>query len=225
MIEGTRTPVTLDAVEQALADGVQGEALLDAVDEAIEAAADAGNRESLDRLAELLAQAAARLGDRALVVAAERARMTAETHPHPPAPLRPGATTAVEPAASEIVSGWWRRVGAHVLDWVVISIVLAMVSDAGVPALAFLPLAILYFAGLHAAAAGQTIGKLVSGIAVRRSDGTPVDLPRALWRATLQTVLWFTVVGGVADSLWPLWERRHRALHDLAAGTVVVRVR
>jgi uncharacterized RDD family membrane protein YckC len=225
VIDATRTPATVDAVEQAFEDGVLGEALLDAVDEAIEAAADAGNRESLERLADLLAHAAVRLDDPALVVAAERARMTAEAHPHPSVPLRPGATAAVEPAASEIVSGWWRRVGAHVVDWVLISILLAMVSEAGAPALALLPLAVLYFAGSHAAADGQTVGKLVSGIAVRRSDGTPVDLPRALWRAALQTVLWFTVVGGVADSLWPLGEQRHRALHDLAAGTVVVRVR
>ena len=226
MTEGTRTPVTVDAVERALADGVRDEALLDAVDEAIETAADEGNRESLDRLADLLERAAVRLRDPALLIAAERARATAGSHLLPqPAPLRLEATAAVEPAPSETFSGWWRRVGAHLVDWVVISILLALVAKAGMPALLFLPLAVLYFAVLHAVAAGQTVGKLVLGIAVRRSDGTLVDLPHALWRAVLQMLLWFTVVGGVADSLWPLGDRRHRALHDLAAGTVVVRVR
>ena len=35
-----------------------------------------------------------------------------------------------------------------------------------------------------------------------------------------QTRLFFPV--GILDSLWPLWEGRRRALHDLAAGTIVI---
>lgn len=223
MTEGTLTPVAVDAVEQALADGVRGDALLDAVDEAIETAADEGNRVSLDRLADLLAQAAVRLREPALVVAAERARHTAGALPRPPMPLPPEEAAAAESAAAEICSGWWRRVGAHVVDWIVISLLLVLAPDVGL--LGLLVLAVLYFAVLHTVAAGQTVGKFALGIAVRRSDGTPVGLPRAFGRASLQAVLWFTVVGGLVDSLWPLGERRHRALHDLAAGTVVLRVR
>jgi hypothetical protein len=37
--------------------------------------------------------------------------------------------------------------------------------------------------------------------------------------------IWITVIGGIVDTLTPLGAGGNRALHDMTAGTVVVRVR
>ena len=73
------------------------------------------------------------------------------------------------------------------------------------------------------AEAGQTIGKMMSNVRVLRdADGTRVGYLRSLLRAVFPTILWFTVIGGILDVLWPLWDSKHQTLHDKIAGTVVV---
>ncbi len=83
---------------------------------------------------------------------------------------------------------------------------------------------------------GQTLGKIVTGIRVRRADsrGRP-DLAMSATRFVVKMVyllvglvpllgvlaLIFTVV----DYLWPLREPSRRAMHDLAASTCVARTR
>ncbi|HEX8069122.1 MAG TPA: RDD family protein [Pyrinomonadaceae bacterium] len=69
--------------------------------------------------------------------------------------------------------------------------------------------------------AGRTVGKWLTGLRIERRDGEPVSFLRALLRhtvgylATLLTAgLGFLVAG---------FNREGRALHDLIAGTVVVR--
>ncbi len=67
---------------------------------------------------------------------------------------------------------------------------------------------------------GQTIGKLITGIAVIRMDGTPVRLGRLFLRNTfgyLVTILTFGL-----GFLLAAVNKSGRALHDLIAGTVVV---
>ena len=67
---------------------------------------------------------------------------------------------------------------------------------------------------------GQTIGKMLAGIAILNTDGTPVRLSRLLLRNTfgyLVTMLTFGLgffIAGINVS--------GRALHDLMAGTIVV---
>ena len=117
---------------------------------------------------------------------------------------------------------------AFAVDWFALGMAFSVIaSDAsdGVWLVALLVLPVAYFSGFHAVVHGQTIGKALFGIAVRLDDGQPVDLSRAVVRALVQGVLWITVIGGIFDALMPLGERRNRALHDRAAGTVVVRAR
>jgi len=67
---------------------------------------------------------------------------------------------------------------------------------------------------------GQTIGKMMAGIAILRRDGTPVRLGRILLRNTigyLITILTFGLGFFVAAL-----NKSGRSLHDLIAGTVVV---
>ena len=97
-------------------------------------------------------------------------------------------------------------------------------SDGGA-ALAFLVLPYGYFTILHALSRGQTLGKAVLGIAVRRDDGGLIGLSSALVRSFVQGLLWITLIGGVVDSLLPLGDSRRRSLHDRAATTVVLRIR
>jgi uncharacterized RDD family membrane protein YckC len=77
---------------------------------------------------------------------------------------------------------------------------------------------------------GQTYGKQVMDIRVVRDDGRPIDGASAAMRE----VVWRGLVLGIGgsfllciptllDYLWPLWDDRGRTLHDMAAGTTVVR--
>jgi uncharacterized RDD family membrane protein YckC len=68
---------------------------------------------------------------------------------------------------------------------------------------------------------GQTIGKMITGIRVVRSDGRPVSFLRALIRffAYIPSgVLLFT------GFLWILWDPERQSWHDMLADTVVIRL-
>jgi uncharacterized RDD family membrane protein YckC len=215
------------AVEEALADRRPTDDVLDLADEAIEHASGLGDSASLTRLADVLADAATARGAHGLAVVARRARATA-------AGLEPAAAGVPEPAAEARLSapavryaGWWTRALAFMADWFVLLMVVGVVPTESAVAvfLVVVMLPVAYFAGLHAFADGQTIGKKTLGIAVRSDNGDGIDLGRALTRSVVQYLLWLTVVGGIVDSLVPLADSRKRALHDRAAGTIVVRVR
>lgn len=202
-------------VERALAEQRPLDEVLDLADEVIET----GDPAELEWLARLLDEAAELdRGRPGLAIAAVRARAAL-----PKAPL---AKVAPEPLR---YAGWWLRAGAHCLDWLVILIAAAFVPvDAGdtgtTLAVSFL-FVVAYFAVLHGLNEGRTPGKLAAGIAVRSPDGGRIGPGRALARATAQGLLWLTVIGGLIDSLAPIGDRRNRALHDMVARTVVVRVR
>ncbi len=73
---------------------------------------------------------------------------------------------------------------------------------------------------------GQTPGKAVKGISVRRAS-VPGPLP--FWVAVRRVVLpmlYTLPAGGIVvaalDGCWPLWDERRQALHDKMAGTQVV---
>jgi uncharacterized RDD family membrane protein YckC len=81
---------------------------------------------------------------------------------------------------------------------------------------------------------GQTFGKQAAKIRVVRNDGKAVDVKTVLMRegvgkllpaalgALSHAVLVIALIYYLLDYLWPLWEREHRALHDLLARTHVV---
>ena len=76
---------------------------------------------------------------------------------------------------------------------------------------------------------GQTWGKQAFGIRVVRTNGVPMDftwsalreaLVKGLGLGFLSTII--PLVPYVLDALWPLWDERNRALHDMVVGTLVV---
>jgi uncharacterized RDD family membrane protein YckC len=68
---------------------------------------------------------------------------------------------------------------------------------------------------------GATIGMRAWRLRVVRADGTALTLPQALLRFA---VGWISVVALGAGFWWCLIDREKRSWHDLAAGTVLVRV-
>lgn len=94
------------------------------------------------------------------------------------------------------------------------------VSDTSgvVASLALLAWAVTYTA-VSTAVTGRTVGKAVVGLKIVARDGTPLRPGSALVRAlTFLPSTSLAAVGLLMIAIHP----RHRALHDLAAGTAVV---
>jgi uncharacterized RDD family membrane protein YckC len=130
---------------------------------------------------------------------------------------------------------WWPRVGATLLDLVVvwallIAVAIAIAPFGGIGSLWLLVWALLASAYTCLTMArkgrsnGQTLGKQAAGIRVVRDDGRPVTLKTAFGRDVLVKYVGgnVTAVGWIVDSLWPLGDGENRSLHDLAAKTHVV---
>jgi uncharacterized RDD family membrane protein YckC len=152
-----------------------------------------------------------------------------------------GAEAFVAPgadAASGAPAGYGQRIAAWALDCVIvysIALVVAVtvivitvpdgrLSSEGQTGVGLLigMIVPIYSAILHRVWHGQTIGKNAFGIAVRRMDGTKIGLGRSFARSYARAVAWVFFPLWVLDSLWPLWERKNRTLHDLIAETVVI---
>lgn len=163
------------------------------------------------------------------------------------APTSTDPVDALSPPVWEL-SGWWRRVGATVIDyfivWIPISVVISIVGISaeattnsslpneldGVSWLVMLIASSIYFMVTMSAWNGQTVGKRVTGIRVVRESGEPVDAKFAFVRQTLVIALLFNSIAimllfipTVLNYLWPLWDEKHQALHDKIVKSRVVR--
>jgi uncharacterized RDD family membrane protein YckC len=147
------------------------------------------------------------------------------------------------------LASWGSRVGATLLDWlillipvtllIVLVVVVALSSDVGAIVTAILSsllyrVAVLFYApllmGRQGAHNGQTWGKQIVGIRVVRDSGQPVDMGFAFLREFVVKGLLFGFVGSfffsiptLLDYLWPLWDDQNRCLHDMVVSTHVVR--
>lgn len=147
------------------------------------------------------------------------------------------------------LSGWWRRVGAAVIDGLILTlpvilivilvVVVAAGSDVGavvtavIATLAYVVAAIFYAPVLmkrEGAHNGQTWGKQAMTIRVVRDNGRQVEFGFAFLREVVVKNLLFNVVGSfllyiptLLDYLWPLWDDQNRCLHDMIVSTHVVR--
>ena len=155
-----------------------------------------------------------------------------------PAPGHLDAATGVR------LSGWWRRVGATVVDnliLVVPTMVAFLLVDAVAGALAgaIVSLAIqgVYQVKLLARPQGQTLGNRMVGTQVRDAlTGVAISNQQALRRWGLVAIYSsFELAGtsgmaivvsliGAVDCLYPLFNARKQTLHDLFAGTIVVMI-
>jgi uncharacterized RDD family membrane protein YckC len=172
-----------------------------------------------------------------------------------PPPVPPGWQQPYVPQkpvwAGPPLASWGSRVGATLLDGLVLFIavialaapgVICLVAGAKVAGIVLLILGGLAYAVIYVLYGaylmnrpgernGQTLGKQWVGIRVVRDTTEPFGFGQALLREFVVKIMLFGWVGGsfflaipsLLDHLWPLWEDENRALHDLIVKTHVVR--
>ena len=137
------------------------------------------------------------------------------------------------------LAGWWKRVGASLIDGIVllpllIIVGIALVRSAPIAAtLVGFVVEFMYLSLMWTKRNGQTVGAKALGIRVVAADGSPMPVEMAYRRAAVlqlftaaSSMTWILKpLGSVAlllNILWPLWDPQKQTLHDKAAGTIVV---
>ncbi len=129
-------------------------------------------------------------------------------------PAVPGSPPIVPEALIYPKASFWERLGAAFLDIILVSIVCALVHP-------IWPLIVVaYFSSLWAWR-GTTVGGIVVGLKVVRTDGKPLTFPVALIRSLAAA---FSVVVLFLGYLWIAWDSEKQGWHDKIAGTVVLRL-
>lgn len=137
----------------------------------------------------------------------------AEATPSPaPESTAPAAITAT--AAPR--AGFWIRMGALLIDIVLISVIVGVLDLSGDAWL----VALAAYGALMWKIRGTTIGGLVCGLKVVRRDGAELNWDTAIVRA-LGCFLSMVVAG--LGFLWIVFDEDRQAWHDKIAGTLVVR--
>ena len=170
--------------------------------------------------------------------------------PPTPPPAEPPATW--EPPLSPDAppgepSGWWRRVGAAIVDGLIIGVVAAIIgavltsaADASEDATTGIGLVVgLVLGGIYYGLTmsrggehnGQTWGKQAASIRVVRTDAQPITFGFTLVRELLVKTIIFgylaivtLYIATILNYLWPLWDVQNRALHDRMVHTLVRKI-
>lgn len=128
----------------------------------------------------------------------------------------PGTPPVVPESLSYPRAGFWERLGAGFLDFVLLGIIGHFVGGAPLSLL----VGLAYFSALWTWR-GTTIGGIVLGLKVVRRDGEPVTFAVAIVRALAGAFSMIVLFLGV---LWIAWDREKEGWHDKIAGTVVLRL-
>jgi len=161
----------------------------------------------------------------------------------------PAAPMGQMPMSHGALAGWGSRVGAYLLDILILlvptAILIAIVvaaalgSDAAgivtgiVSLLVYITVTLLYAPLLMKREGpnnGQTWGKQVVGIRAVRDSGQPFDFGSAALREVVLKGLAVVIAASIIPIIpwflnyfWPLWDDQNRALHDMVVSTHVVR--
>jgi uncharacterized RDD family membrane protein YckC len=127
-----------------------------------------------------------------------------------------------------LYAGFWRRVAAYFVDSIVVLVAAAFLllpfsfteSFAWIGSLAVLVFFLAYFIMMNSSGLQATIGKLVLGVKVTDGQGNRIGTGRSAGRF-LGTFVSSLVLG--VGYLLAGWTERRQALHDMIAGTLVVR--
>jgi len=127
-------------------------------------------------------------------------------------------------------AGFMRRMIAAVYDWLLVialmmivsTPVIAMLGDAISPANPFYRIAMLLVAGAFFTGfwshGGQTLGMKAWRLRLRRRDGAPVTLARAVLRFVYASA---ALLAGGLGFLWMLWDKEALTWHDRWSDTTV----
>jgi uncharacterized RDD family membrane protein YckC len=121
------------------------------------------------------------------------------------------------PPALEERAGFWIRLVALLLDFVLVGVISAVV---GLHMHNVLLLSLATYGAVMWKVRGTTVGGIVFGLRVVRLDGRPIDWPTACVRA-LGCFLSMLVAG--LGFIWVVFDPERQSWHDKMAGTVVVR--
>jgi len=139
----------------------------------------------------------------------------------PPSPTpAPAPPPAAAPALADLAApraGFWLRIGALLLDTILVGAILSFV----LPTRRIELLLLASYAAVMWKVRGTTIGGIICNLKIVRVDGRPIDWPTAIVRA-LGCFLSLAALG--LGFLWILFDDERQAWHDKIAGTVVVRV-
>lgn len=119
-------------------------------------------------------------------------------------------------------AGFWRRFVAWIIDGIILGAVSGMlIAIIGTQQTANL----LGFIGFIYAIGfwtwrGQTPGKMAMGVKIIKTDGSPIDIGRALLRYLGYLVSAIIICIGY---LMIAWDSKKQGLHDKIAGTYVVK--
>jgi uncharacterized RDD family membrane protein YckC/cytoskeletal protein CcmA (bactofilin family) len=133
----------------------------------------------------------------------------------PAAPSTPTVPPMVPDALGYPRARFWERIGAGLIDLILVSILSIFV---GGPPLGFL-VGLAYFVGLWMWK-GTTLGGIVLNLRVVRLDGQKLSFPVSLVRGLTGA---FGLMVFFLGMLWVIWDSEKQSWQDKVAGTVVVR--
>ena len=120
--------------------------------------------------------------------------------------------------------GFWMRLVAGFLDTIIVSFLVGIViifwdiSPEGIGFMQF-PFGTLYYVGLWTWK-GQTLGKMMIGAKIVKTDGSPIGIGRAILRYVGYFISYITLgIGYVMIA----WDSKKQGLHDKIAGTCVIK--
>jgi uncharacterized RDD family membrane protein YckC len=155
------------------------------------------------------------------VAAAPASAAAASAAPVPaPAPA-PAAVAAAAPPldfASLPRAGFWLRMGALFIDFVLIGVATSLMHHG--PGAQVMLLVLAIYGALMWKLRGTTIGGIVCNLQVVRMDGRPLDWATSIVRA-LSCLL--SLIAAGLGFFWIAFDPEKQAWHDKIAGTVVVR--
>ncbi|MGH7746440.1 MAG: RDD family protein, partial [Candidatus Dormibacteria bacterium] len=121
---------------------------------------------------------------------------------------------------------WIYRVGASLIDGLILGVIggiLAAASLTQVGVYLFEALLSMAYTVILLGMRGQTVGMMAVGTrCVDATTGSLIGFPRAAARWLIAEVLGVTIIGGILDILWPLWDPRKQTLHDKVVNSLVI---
>jgi uncharacterized RDD family membrane protein YckC len=141
----------------------------------------------------------------------------------PPAPaLAQGAEPAV-PEVAVAYMGFWIRLAAAIIDFLVILAVSSLLSFLHPAGGAFSILVYWLYYWLFTGLKGQTLGKMAVGIKVVNAAGAVPGLGRAALREIPGKIV--STIAIFIGFLWVIWDKQKQGWHDKIASTYVVNAR
>lgn len=125
--------------------------------------------------------------------------------------------TATPESTSLPRAGFWIRMGALLIDAVLLAIILSIIDGPGPSIL----LVLAAYGAVMWKLKSTTIGGSIMGLKVVRLDGRAIDWSTAIVRAL---GCFLSLVVGFLGFIWVVFDRQQQSWHDKIAGTTVVRV-